>query len=143
VFRATGTVIKNSTFQGNYEDHIHLPASETTVLNNRVESATRLGIVVIQESETSLSVQNIIKSNTVSGSAGDGIQIQGDYNLAQANRLWNNGGYGIHLCGPDSDHPCAAPGTDAVAEGNMVRANQFNGNDLGAVDDGGVNNLVQ
>lgn len=143
VFRATGTTVRNSLFQGNYEDHIHLPTSAATVLNNDVYNATRLGIVIIQESAGSLSVDNVIKANSVAGSGSDGIQIQGDDNLIQANRVWNSGGYGIHLCGSASSPPCVAPGTGATASDNLVQANQLRNNVLGAIADFGEDNLVQ
>jgi hypothetical protein len=143
VFQATGTTVRNSLFQGNYEDHIHLPASATTVLNNQVHGATRLGIVIIQETAESLSVANVLTGNTVSGSGSDGIQVQGDDNLVQANRIWNNGGYGIHLCGTESAPACVVPGTGATASGNVVRANQLDGNALGALGDFGEANEFQ
>jgi len=143
VFRATGTTVRNSLFQGNYEDHIHLPTSAATVLNNDVYNATRLGIVIIQESASSVSVDNVLKDNTVAGSGSDGIQVQGDDNLIQANRVWNNGDYGIHLCGPASSPLCVAPGTGATASGNVVQANQLRDNALGALADFGEDNLLR
>lgn len=143
VFQATGTTVRNSLFQGNYEDHIHLPTSATVVLNNEVSGATRLGIVIIQETAESLSVANVIIGNRVSGSGSDGIQVQGDENLVQANRIWNNGGYGIHLCGAESAPACVAPGAGATASGNVVRANQLDANTLGAIGDFGEANELQ
>lgn len=143
VFQATGTTVRNSRFEGNYEDHIHVPASATVVLNNEVTGATRLGIVIIQETAESLSVGNVLIGNTVSGSGSDGIQVQGDDNLVQANRIWNNGGYGIHLCGAGPALACVAPGTGATASGNTVRANQLDGNALGATGDFGEANIIQ
>lgn len=116
VFRARGTVISNNKFRGNYEDHIHLPTSATKVVNNSVEDATRLGIVVIQESATSLSEDNMISLNEVEGSASDGIQIQGDNNVVMANEVEENGGAGIKLCGPSSSPVCVAPGSATTAK---------------------------
>ena len=143
MFRATGTTIRNSLFQGNYEDHIHMPTSAASVLNNDVYNATRLGIVIIQESASSVSVDNVLKDNTVAGSGSDGIQAQGDDNLIQANRVWNNGDYGIHLCRPASSPLCVAPGTGATASGNVVQANQLRDNALGALADFGEDNLLR
>lgn len=143
VFRATGTSVQHNELSGNFEDHIHLPTSSTEVLNNSVTGATRLGIVVIQESPDSLSVQNSIEANTVTLSGGDGIQIQGDDNLVQANRVFENGGFGVHLCGPASTPPCVAPGANATASGNVVKANMVEDNALGDVTDNGEGNVVR
>lgn len=142
VFRATGTLIKDNLLQGNYEDHIHLPTSETRVKDNEIVGATRLGIVVIQESETSLSEKNFIVDNTVIGSHSDGIQIQGDRNFIYDNELEGNGGYGIHLCGPGSNPLCVAPGQGAVAGHNIVKDNGFENNGLGDIVDNGENNII-
>lgn len=144
VFRAKDVEIKNNLIQGNYEDHIHLPTSNTLVNNNTVIGATRLGIVVIQETETSDSTNNIIKANRVSDSGSDGIQIQGDLNLIQANKLKNNAGVGIHLCGPCSGPipVCVPPGQNAVASENVVKGNSFSNNALGDIVDCGEDNMV-
>ncbi|MDT8304357.1 MAG: right-handed parallel beta-helix repeat-containing protein, partial [Anaerolineae bacterium] len=95
------------------------------------------------ETAESLSVANVLTGNTVSGSGSDGIQVQGDDNLVQANRIWNNGGYGIHLCSTESAPACVAPGTGATASGNTVRANQLDGNAMGAIGDFGEANELQ
>ena len=80
VFQATGTTVRNSLFRGNYEDHIHLPASATVVLNNEVSGATHLGIAIIQETAGSLSVANVLIGNRVSASG----------NVVRANHLDGN-----------------------------------------------------
>ncbi|MBC8228557.1 right-handed parallel beta-helix repeat-containing protein, partial [bacterium] len=143
VFRAGGTVVENNSFQGNYEDHIHLPTSSALILNNSVIDATRIGIVVIQESPTSLSIENVIQSNTVIQSGSDGIQIQGDDNLVLANRVSESGGAGIKLCGPGSELACVAPGSTATASYNLVKANQLKDNQAGNIVDGGTNNIIK
>ena len=142
VFRATGTTIANSDYRGNYEDHIHLPTSQTLVKGNEIDGATRLGIVVIQENETSLSTDNIIVGNEVEDSGSDGIQIQGDNNIVKNNEVEDNGGYGIHLCGPTSSPACVAPGQIASADNNVVSGNDTEDNELGDVADNGVNNSI-
>ncbi|MBI1425657.1 MAG: DUF1565 domain-containing protein [Gammaproteobacteria bacterium] len=143
VIRATGTDIRNSTLHGNYQDHIHLPTSQTTVLNNDIMNATRIGIVVIQETPETLSTGHVIRGNHVSGSGSDGIQIQGDDNLVQANRSKNNGGYGIVLCGPGLFPACVPPGDTADASGNVVLGNRTPGNTLGTVADYGSDNTIK
>lgn len=142
VFRAQGTVINNNKFRGNYEDHIHLPTSATKVMNNSVEDATRLGIVVIQESATSFSVNNMISLNEVEGSASDGIQIQGDNNMVIGNEVEENGGVGIKLCGPASVPACVAPGAASSADNNIVKYNEVEDNAGGGIVDDGVDNVV-
>ena len=142
VFRATGIEISKNKFEGNYEDHIHLPTSGTEVLKNEVEDATRLGIVVIQETNTSLSVDNVIQSNEVENSGSDGIQIQGDNNIVMKNESEENGGAGIRLCGPASVPACVAPGGLADAAENVVTFNEVEDNASGGVLDFGTNNTV-
>lgn len=142
IFRATGISIDNNEFEGNYQDHIHLPTSATKVINNEVEDATRIGIVVIQETDTSLSVDNMIMSNEVSGSGTDGIQIQGDSNSAMNNEVEENAGAGIRLCGPSSSPACVAPGGAVTASYNVVTKNELEDNAGGDVLDFGSNNSV-
>ena len=142
IFRATGISVKKNDFEGNYEDHIHLPTSATTVVDNEVEDATRLGIVVIQENETSLSVDNMIIGNEVSGSGSDGIQIQGDNNSVIKNEVEENQGAGIRLCGPTSVPACVAPGGLATASDNLVSKNESEDNAGGDILDFGTNNIV-
>jgi hypothetical protein len=143
VIRATGTEIHNSTFTGNYQDHLHLPTSQAHVLDNVVRDATRLGIVIIQETPVTLSTENIIRGNRVTGSGSDGIQIQGDDNIVQANHIAGNGGYGILLCGPGAAPACVPPGSTADASGNVVLGNRVRDNALGAVADFGSDNIVR
>lgn len=140
VFRATGTLILDNLVRGNYEDHIHLPTSGTIVNDNEVENATRIGIVVIQESAISLSVNNIIKDNEIYNSGTDGVQIQGDNNVVLDNTIVNSGGYGVHLCGSGSG--CVAPGAAADASENFVIDNELSNNTLGNIGNFGTNNTI-
>jgi len=142
VFRAKGTMISNNKLRGNYEDHIHLPTSATKVVNNSIEDATRLGIVVIQETPDSMSVDNMISLNEIEGSTSDGIQIQGDNNVIMDNIVEENGGVGIKLCGPSSTPVCVAPGSAASADGNKVMNNKVEDNTAGGIVDNGVANIV-
>jgi len=143
VVRATGMEIRSSEFAGNYQDHVHLPTSQAQVIDNVLRGATRLGIVIIQETPDTLATENILRGNRVTGSGGDGIQIQGDDNVVQANRADSNGGYGILLCGPGATPPCVAPGGTAIASGNVVIGNRARNNGLGAIGDFGSDNLVR
>ncbi len=142
VFRAKGVKIVANKFEGNYEDHIHLPTSTAVVADNKILNATRLGIVVIQESSTSLSVDNVIISNKVKGSGSDGIQIQGDNNVVVKNEVKDSGGVGIKLCGPASSPACVAPGAVASADNNAVVKNKVKNNGGGNLVDDGNNNGV-
>ena len=142
VFRATGIEISKNEFSGNYEDHIHLPTSASLVEKNEIEGATRIGIVVIQESETSLSVNNVIRANEVEKSVSDGIQIQGDNNLVSRNEVEENGGIGIHLCGPTASPACVAPGGSATASNNLVKKNDLEDNADGNIIDDGSGNIL-
>jgi parallel beta-helix repeat protein len=146
VLQATHVTCLKSTFRGNYQDHIHLPTSLAVIDTNVVANATRLGIVIIQETSDSLSVHNMIKGNTVVGSASDGIQVQGDNNTIQENTVSMNGGYGIHFCGGDSNPPCVPPGETSHAAFNSATGNFFWDNDMGgeyAQDQGADNYLGQ
>lgn len=140
VFRATGTIISKNSFLGNYEDHIHIPASQTEISRNNVSDATRIGIAIIQESATSLSTDNLISRNNVSNSGTDGIQIQGDNNDILRNKVNGSGGVGIKLCGAGD---CAAPGTNAIADGNTVTRNKLNNNTGGDIINDGTNNTIK
>lgn len=143
IFRATGISVDNNEFEGNYEDHIHLPTSASKIINNEIEDATRLGIVVIQETESSLSIDNLIMSNEVSGSGTDGIQIQGDNNSVINNEVEENTGAGIRLCGPASTPACVAPGGSVTASNNVVTKNELEDNLGGGLLDFGSNNSVR
>ena len=142
VFRATGSEFRYNMFSGNYEDHIHLPTSASTVVSNFVLDATRLGIVVIQESATSLSVDNVIRNNAVLRSGSDGIQVQGDNSIVKRNLVISNGGFGIHLCGAASSPACVPPGSAAEASNNLVKQNVLHLNALGNITDSGIDNAV-
>lgn len=143
VFRATGSVVANNIFRGNYEDHIHMPTRASEISKNQVTGAARLGIVIIQETADSLSVDNLIAKNDVTDSGSDGIQIQGDNNLVVKNRVSDSGGAGIKLCGIDEVGDCVAP-FDAWSEasGNVVSKNEVSTNAAGAIVDNGSDNSV-
>lgn len=80
VLHATGVEISQNEFNGNHEDHIHLPNNGSLIEKYEIKGAMRIGIAVIRESAMSLSVNNVICANEVENSASDGIQIQGDNN---------------------------------------------------------------
>jgi len=140
VLRATGTTITKNIISGNYEDHLHIPSSETTITKNKVIDAKRVGIVIIQENATSLSINNIITKNEVSNSGTDGIQIQGDNNIVAKNTVESNNGVGIKLCGASD---CVAPGVTAVASYNSVVKNKVSNNVVGNIVDDGTNNSIE
>ncbi len=148
VFRATGTEITRNKFEGNYQDHIHMPTSDSDISRNKVKGATRLGIVIIQESPTSNNTGSIISRNKVTGSGGDAIQIQGDNNIVTHNKLKNNVGAAVKLCGEtdgnDSvgDGDCVNPFDKwANASGNTVLKNKSKDNGSDVVDNGTGNTV--
>lgn len=140
VLQAQGTVIADNTFSGNYEDAIDIPSNETTVENNRIRGARRIGIVVVQENTTSTATRNVISGNAVERSGADGIQIQGDGNTVTGNRVAGSGGAGIRLCGAED---CVPPGASAVANDNQVSGNALSGNTAGDLVDHGAGNTVR
>lgn len=143
VFRATDSVISKNAFLGNYEDHIHMPTSDSEIIKNKIVDATRLGIVIIQESADSLSTNNIISNNKVINSGGDGIQIQGDNNVLNKNIIKKSGGAAIKLCGINEVGDCINP-FDAWSEAsdNSVNKNKYLNNGVNAVMDNGSGNVV-
>lgn len=139
VLRAKGTVITKNELSGNYQDHLHIPSSDTTISKNEVNNATRIGIAIIQENASSNSTNNIIRKNEITGSGTDGIQIQGDNNTIVKNEISNSGEAGIKLCGAGD---CVAPGTTAIASDNQVTKNEFEGNTAGDIVNDGTNNIL-
>ena len=139
VFRAPGTHIVKNEIGGNYQDHIHLPTDNCVVAKNTVSGATRLGIVVIQESADSKNNGNRISKNYVGKSGSDGIQIQGDDNVISNNDIRDNNGAAITLCGVGTT--CVPPGDSASADNNTVEHNVLDGNSMEIVD-GGANNVI-
>lgn len=133
VFRATGTKIIKNELSGNYQDHLHIPASNTLISKNEIKGATRIGIVIIQENESSDSTNNIITKNEVEDSGTDGIQIQGDNNFISKNELENNAAAGIRLCGIGD---CVAPGINAIADSNTVNKNEYEDNAVDLANNG-------
>ncbi len=149
VFRATGSIIRRNSFKGNYEDHIHMPTSDSEISRNKVKGATRLGIVIIQETASSNNTNNSVTRNKVSNSGGDGIQIQGDNNIVLKNKIKNSGGAAIKLCGETDgnntlgDGDCVNPFDKwADASGNTVLKNSFKGNAINGIVDNGQNNTI-
>lgn len=143
VFRAAGSVITKNEFEGNYEDHIHMPTQGSTITKNDVNDAKRLGIVIIQESAGSNATGSLIEKNEVYGSGSDGIQIQGDNNIVINNEVEDSGGAAIKLCGIDEINDCVQP-FDAWSEAsnNTVSKNHLEDNAAGLVDNGSDNNII-
>lgn len=142
VFRASGSVITRNEFQGNYEDHIHMPTQASVITKNEVSDATRVGIVIIQESANSNSTGSLIEDNEVEGSGSDGIQIQGDNNYIIDNEVEDSSGAAIKLCGIDEANDCLQPfDLWSEASGNVIRKNDLEGNTVGLVDNGSGNTV--
>ena len=143
VFRAADSLITKNELTGNYEDHIHMPTSSSTITKNDVIGATRIGIVIIQETADSLASHSVILKNDVKDSAADGIQIQGDNNVIANNNVENSGGAAIKLCGIEEEGDCLNP-FDAWSEasGNIVKKNKLE-NNAAAIVDNGSDNTVQ
>ncbi len=144
-FLAPDVTIQESTFRGTYQDSIHVPASAATIKDNDITDTPRVGIVIIQEPAGSPAVDSVISGNVVSHTGGDGIQIQGDNNVIKSNSVTNSAGVGIKLCGALTGD-CVEPGDTeiaAVAEGNIVKSNTVSGNAGGDIVDNGSDNLVR
>ena len=139
VVRAKGTTIAKNKLSGDYEDHLHIASSDTTMDKNTTSNAKRFGVVIIQETPTSDSTNNVITRNTILGSGADGIQIQGDENMIVKNTVSHSGSAGIRLCGSGD---CVPPGVSAVASNNNVIKNKLNNNVLGDIIDNGSGNIV-
>ena len=107
---------------------------------NTTSNAKRFGVVIIQETPTSDSTNNVITHNAILGSGADGIQIQGDENMIVKNTVSHSGSAGIRLCGSGD---CVPPGVAAVASNNNVIKNKLNNNVLGDMIDNGSGNIVQ
>lgn len=149
VFRATGSEVSRNKFVGNYQDHIHMPTSDSDISRNKVKGATRLGIVIVQESPTSINTGSTILRNKVSGSGTDGIQIQGDNNIVTGNIIKNSGAVAIKLCGEtdandeQGDGDCVNPFDRwAHATGNIIIKNKYFGNAVDGIVDNGTNNTT-
>ena len=140
VFRASGTRIMNNEFEGNYQDHLHIPAPNSVIVENEIEDATRAGIVIIQENDSSDSSGNYISYNEVENSGVDGIQIQSDNNFIVFNEVEDSGNTGINLCGIGG---CIPPGTNAIASNNVIRGNDIEDSGTNDITDNGINNTVQ
>lgn len=134
--------VSKNLFVGNYQDHVHLPTGGTLVEYNVMIGASRAGLSVMAPDifPDFPSFNNVIQHNIIMRSLDDGIHIQGDANTIRNNRIINNGGYGIYLCGDDND--CYPPGANAVSEGNIVSGNIIKRNALGALGDFGIDNVT-
>ena len=139
VLQAKGTTISKNRLSGNYEDHLHIPSSHSTIDKNEIVDAKRVGIVIIQETSTSDSTNNVITHNTVTHCGTDGIQIQGDDNLIGKNTVTQSGSAGIRLCGAGD---CVPPGVTAVASNNTVSKNVLKNNSAGDIVDNGSGNTI-
>jgi len=143
VFRAPGSVITKNEFKGNYEDHIHMPTQNSRITKNEVSDASRIGIVIIQESAGSNSTGSLVSKNEVSDSGSDGIQIQGDNNIIVKNEVENSGGAAIKLCGIDEVNDCLQPfDLWSEASNNLVHKNDLEDNAAGLIDNGSYNNIL-
>lgn len=140
VFRAADSLITKNEFSGNYQDHIHMPTSSSTITKNEVKGATRIGIVIIQENADSNATGSFIIKNEVEDSGTDGIQIQGDNNVIVDNEIENSAGAAIKLCGIDIVNDCLQP-FDAWSEasGNIVKKNELEDNAQDIIDNGSDN----
>lgn len=142
VLQATGVASFTSWYYGNYQDHISLPTSNATMTRNEIYGATRIGIVVIQETGTSVSADNSIYQNHIEFSGTDGIQIQGDCNEIRRNHVVQSGRVGILLCGAGSAPFCVPPGVNAIATDNIVAMNRVRDSTGRDIVDNGNNNTV-
>lgn len=143
VIRAGGAVISKNVLRGTYEDHIHVPGHDMEIVKNDVADATRLGIVIVQETATSNNDNNIITDNIVTNSGSDAIQVQSDNNVVIKNTITGNGGAAIKLCGLSTVGDCISPFDDwSDASGNTVSKNNISGNGIDDVVDNGVGNVT-
>lgn len=134
--------VSRNNFEGNYQDHVHLPTGGVLVERNEMTGAFRAGISVMDPDQFPdfPAFDNVIQHNRISDSLDDGIHIQGDRNTIRRNHVFDNGGFGIYLCGDHLD--CYPPGANAVSEGNIVGRNTLRNNTQGEVGDFGVGNIV-
>lgn len=141
VIEASGAIIKDNKFRGNYEDSIHIPAPDSVITKNDILNAPRIGIAIIQEGTGTDSTGNIIMKNLVVGSGLDGIQMQGDAGMISKNTVTGSGRAGIKLCGADVGD-CAPPGNDEDADNNNISKNILSGNAGGDIVDDGNGNTI-
>ncbi len=141
ILLSPGSLIEGNHFRGNYQDHVHLPTGGTLVQRNRMRGASRAGVSVMDPDQFPdfPSMDNLIRNNVIRDSLDDGIHIQGDRNTIVGNRVINNGGYGVYLCG-EGDDDCYPPGRNAVSEGNEVHGNVLRRNVQGTIGDFGDSN---
>ncbi len=149
IFDGPGGLIAHNIFKGNYQDHVHLPTKEVIVKDNKISGASRAGISVMDPvsfvgPDVFDSTHNILQHNVIKDSLDDGIHIQGDFTTIIDNKIINNKGYGVYLCGDGQlGGGCYFPGELAISEGNLVKDNDMHDNHQGAVGDDGINNTVQ
>ena len=104
VMRATRAVIKYNYYAGGYDDHIHLPSSNTLIYRNLIKNADLHGIIIVQEPAAEdgtvpPAIHNTIIGNHIINSGDVGIEVQGDKTLITNNKLVNNIEYGVRICG--------------------------------------------
>ena len=147
VMRATRVIIKDNNFIGGYDDNIHIPSSKTLVVHNKIMNAKLHGIIIVQEPPAEdgtlpLAVNNSIIDNLILNSGDAGIEIQGDDTLIMGNKLFNNSGLGIVICG-DSSTTCDFPrGVPATATGTSALGNFLSNNKQVGLDQG-VNTFIR
>jgi parallel beta-helix repeat protein len=130
VLLSRNSTVRNNRFTGNFEDHVHLPTGGVLVENNLVVGAARAGVSIMSPDfdPNFPSDKNTIAENRIFSSIDDGIHVQGDRNIITKNKIQNNGGYGVYLCGPQDDgcyhltHVCgkSAPVTPPAAPNDLT-----------------------
>ncbi|MFV2057149.1 MAG: nitrous oxide reductase family maturation protein NosD [Thiohalomonadales bacterium] len=148
IFAGPGSLVAHNKFKGNYQDHVHLPSSGVTVLDNTITGASRAGISVMDPvsfvgPNVFDSTNNVLIDNQIKDSLDDGIHIQGDATKIINNSIIGNGGYGIYLCGDGRlGGGCYFPGELAISEKNLIIDNKIHNNSQGTIGDDGINNTI-
>lgn len=135
-FQATGIVVVDSLFVGNYQDPLHIPSSFSSLIGNTIENAVRVGLIVVDAPDPRPSVNHLVVNNVITDSTGDGIQIHGDSSLVVDNTVLNSAAFGIHICG---DGTCLPPGVESTK--NYILDNAVSGSGLADFADFGEDNL--
>ncbi|MGL1904419.1 MAG: hypothetical protein OCC49_19965 [Fibrobacterales bacterium] len=143
ILLSRGSAVRNNTFLGNYEDHVHLPTGGVVVKHNLMVGAARAGLSVMAPDfiPDFPADNNRITHNTIVGSIDAGIHIQGNQNIIKHNTLIKNGGYGVYICGSD-DTGCYPPGANAQADKNRISHNSIRYNALGTIADFGAGTAI-
>lgn len=140
VLRAATAVMVTNILRGNYQDHIHIPAPKSVIMGNRIVGATRAGIAIIQENDSSDSNGHYLEKNYIEASGIDGIHVQSDSNTINFNTIKRSGNAGIKLCGAGD---CFAPGSNANAANNVLRGNLIINSGVADIIDNGDGNLIK